>query len=82
MKILHLSFYDDYGGAGKAALRILNSQLNSKIDANMLVCSKHSFNKNVFSIKKTFSLKLNNIVVRIINFFLVAEEREFLLIQY
>ena len=71
MKILHLSFYDDYGGAGKAALRILNSQLNSKIDANMLVCSKHSFNKNVFSIKKTFSLKLNNIVVRIINFFLV-----------
>ena len=71
MKILHLSFYDDYGGAGKAALRILNSQVNSKIDANMFVCSKHSFNKNVFSIKKTFSLKLNNIVVRTINFLLV-----------
>lgn len=71
MKILHLSFYDDYGGAGKAALRILNSQVNSKIDANMFVCSKHSFNKNVFSIKKTFSLKLNNIAVRTINFLLV-----------
>ena len=71
MKILHLSFYDDYGGAGKAALRILNSQINLKINSSMLVCSKHSLNKNVFSVKNKFSLKINNIIVKIINFILV-----------
>ena len=51
MKILHLSFYDNYGGAAKAALRILNSQVNSQINSSMLVYSKNSFNQNVFSVR-------------------------------
>ena len=71
MRILHLSFYDDYGGAGKAALRILNSQVNLKMNSHMLVYSKHSSNKNVFSIKTKISLKMNNIIVKVINFILV-----------
>ncbi len=71
MKILHLSFYDNYGGAAKAALRILNAQINSQINSSMMVCSKNSLNKNVFSIKNKLSLKINNLIVKIINFLLV-----------
>ena len=71
MKILHLSFYDNYGGAAKAALRILNSQVNSQINSSMLVYSKNSFNQNVFSVKNKFALKINNLIVKIINFLLV-----------
>ena len=71
MKILHLSFFDNYGGAGRAAFRILNSQLEQGIDVNMMVCSKYSKNLNIFAIKNRFSLKLNNLLVIIINFILV-----------
>ncbi|MGB0753239.1 MAG: pyrroline-5-carboxylate reductase dimerization domain-containing protein, partial [Gammaproteobacteria bacterium] len=48
-KILHLSFFDNYGGAAKAAFRILNSQINQGIDSHMLVCAKFSKNKNAAS---------------------------------
>lgn len=71
MKILHLSFFDNYGGAGKAAFRILNSQTNQGMDAHMMVCSKFSKNLNIFSIKNKFTLKLNNLLVIIINSVLV-----------
>ena len=71
MKILHLSFFDNYGGAGKAAFRILNSQTNQGMDSHMMVCSKFSKNLNIFSIKNKFTLKLNNLLVIIINFILV-----------
>ena len=71
MKILHLSFYDNYGGAAKAAYRILDSQINSKMKSEMMVYSKFSNNKNIFLIKNRLPLKLNNLIVRILNFFLV-----------
>lgn len=71
MKILHLSFFDNYGGAAKAAFRILNSQINQGIDSHMLVCAKFSKNKNVISIKNKLSLKLNNLFVIVLNFILV-----------
>ena len=37
----------------------------------MLVYSKNSFNQNVFSVKNKFALKINNLIVKIINFLLV-----------
>ena len=36
-----------------------------------MVCSKYSKNLNIFAIKNRFSLKLNNLLVIIINFILV-----------
>ena len=71
MKILHLSFYDNYGGAAKAAYRILDSQSKLKMNCDMMVCKKFSNNKNIFSVKNKFSLNLNNLIVKIINFLLV-----------
>ncbi len=71
MKILHLSFFDNYGGAAKAAYRVLNCQLNSKMQSDMMVYSKFTKNKNVFLIKNKFSLYLNNFIVSLLNFLLV-----------
>ena len=71
VKILHLSFFDNYGGAAKAAYRVLNCQLNSKMQSDMMVFSKVFKNKNVFLIKSKFSLYLNNFIVSLLNFLLV-----------
>jgi glycosyltransferase involved in cell wall biosynthesis len=41
-KILHLSTYDDFGGAARAAFRILESQIENGIDSMMLTLVKKS----------------------------------------
>ena len=54
MKILHLSFFDNYGGAAKAAYRILKCQLNSKMQSDMMVYSKFTKNKTFFWLRVNF----------------------------
>ena len=69
MKILHLSYYDNFGGASKASLRIFKSQKLVGINSKMLVFSKNLRDKNIFSFKNKIQIKLNNILVRLIYFF-------------
>lgn len=69
MKILHLSYYDNFGGASKASLRIFKSQRSAGINSKMLVFSKNLKDKNIFSFKNKIQIKLNNLLVRLIYFF-------------
>ena len=54
MKILHLSYYDNFGGASKASLRILKSQRLAGINSRMLVFSKNLKDKIFFHLKIKF----------------------------
>ena len=61
MRVLHLSVYDNVGGAGKAAFR-LNSILSSFIDSKMLVLHKTSNNDSVVS----FTLFFEKVYIKIL----------------
>ena len=75
MKILHLSYYDNFGGASKASLRIFKSQKLAGINSKMLVFSKNLKDKNIFSFKNKIQIKLNNILVRLIYFFFLRIQK-------
>lgn len=62
LKVLHLSTHD-YGGAGKAAVRIHSSLLNSNIKSKMLVKYKRSKIDSVFNIDiPALYLKVNKLI--------------------
>lgn len=48
-KILHLSTYDDFGGAAKAASRILQGQRNIGMDASMLTMVRQLDRREIFT---------------------------------
>ena len=60
IKVLHVSFSDNYGGANIAAVRLHNS-LKKKINSKMIVYNKRSKDKNIIQLKNKnsslFSLK-------------------------
>ena len=66
MKILHVNFSDNYGGAAIAVMRIHKLLLRNKIDSNLLVSDKILNEPKTFSINKT-SEKLKNIIKGSIN---------------
>ena len=66
MKILHVNFSDNYGGAAIAVMRIHKLLLRNKIDSNLLVSDKILNQPKTFSINKT-SEKLKNIIKGSIN---------------
>jgi glycosyltransferase involved in cell wall biosynthesis len=66
MKILHVNFSDNYGGAAIAVMRIHKLLLKNKIDSNLLVSDKILNQPKTFSINKT-SEKLKNIIKGSIN---------------
>tara|TARA_B110000261_G_scaffold56439_2_gene66577 strand:- start:2923 stop:4146 length:1224 start_codon:yes stop_codon:yes gene_type:complete len=66
MKILHVNFSDNYGGAAIAVMRIHKLLLRNKIDSSLLVSDKILNEPKTFSINKT-SEKLKNIIKGSIN---------------
>ena len=75
MKVLHVTFSDNYGGANIAAYRIHKS-LENKIISKILVLDKKLKNeKNVIKIKNTNKLifKLKNYTARIINLLFISK---------
>jgi len=66
MKILHVNFSDNYGGAAIAVMRIHKLLLKNKIDSSLLVSDKTLNEPKTFSINKT-SEKLKNIIKGSIN---------------
>tara|TARA_B100000780_G_scaffold41478_1_gene25763 strand:+ start:100 stop:636 length:537 start_codon:yes stop_codon:yes gene_type:complete len=66
MKILHVNFSDNYGGAAIAVMRIHKLLLRNKIDSSLLVSDKTLNEPKTFSINKT-SEKLKNIIKGSIN---------------
>jgi glycosyltransferase involved in cell wall biosynthesis len=70
MKILHVSYFDNYGGAAIAALRILKAQKKHGINAKMLVASKNTDFQYIEAISKVKFLNvrfLNKISTLLIN---------------
>ena len=61
MKILHVNFSDNKGGASISVMRLHKHLLNKGIDSNLLVADKELNENNVISIDKT-SHKILNII--------------------
>ena len=61
MKILHVNFSDNIGGAAISVIRLHKFLLNKGIDSHLLVSEKELNEKNVFGINKT-SEKIKNII--------------------
>ncbi len=66
MKILHVSFSDNFGGANIAAYRLHNA-LQKKIDSRLLVYDKKNKNKNIIKFEDTsfFNYKIKNYLSKI-----------------
>ena len=61
MKILHVNFSDQQGGASIAVLRLHKILLDKGIDSYLLVSDKELNEKNSISTNKTFE-KIKNII--------------------
>ena len=61
MKILHVNFSDNLGGASISVLRLHKFLLNKGVDSHLLVSEKELNEKNVVGISKT-SEKIKNII--------------------
>tara|TARA_X000000950_G_scaffold287606_1_gene400657 strand:- start:2638 stop:3792 length:1155 start_codon:yes stop_codon:yes gene_type:complete len=73
MKILHITYSDNYGGANIAANRIHKSLLNHKSETKLLVIDKKTNNKNVIQYKylcNIFSKKIRPYFEKLLIFFL------------
>lgn len=57
MKVLILSTFDTFGGAGIAALRLHKALLKSGLKSEMLVQEKKANNQNVYSIANSWVQK-------------------------
>jgi glycosyltransferase involved in cell wall biosynthesis len=58
MKILHVCYSDDIGGAAKAALRLVKAQRKMGIDAYLLVINKRTDYQFALSVSKIKEIKL------------------------
>lgn len=70
MKILHISYSDNIGGASRAAYRIHQAQLKSGIDSQMLVLVKTTSDDTVIRAKdfiNSYRYKFNRIAERFFN---------------
>ena len=61
MKILHVNFSDNKGGASISVMRLHKHLLSIGVDSNLLVIEKELSEKNIISINKT-SEKIKNII--------------------
>ena len=61
MKILHVNFSDNIGGASISVLRLHKFLLSKGLDSHLLVSEKELNEKNVVGINKT-SEKIKNII--------------------
>ena len=70
MKVLHVTFSDNFGGANIAALR-LHEALESKINSKLIVFNKRKNKKNILQFKDStfFNIKLKNYIAKIILLF-------------
>ena len=70
MKVLHVTFSDNFGGANIAALR-LHESLESKIDSKLIVFDKRKNKKNILQFKDNFffNIRLKNYISKIILMF-------------
>ncbi len=59
MKILHLNYSDQVGGAATSVMRLHKALIKNRINSKMLVKEKTTQDKNVISEKSTFSLILD-----------------------
>ena len=66
MKILHVNFSDNKGGAAISVMRLHSFLLSKGIDSNLLVSDKEIDDENIISINKT-SEKIYNILKSTIN---------------
>ena len=75
MKVLHVTFSDNYGGANIAAYRIHKSLENKIISKILVLDKKLKKEKNVIKIKNTNKLifKLKNYAARIINSLFISK---------
>ena len=66
MKILHVSFSDNFGGANIAAYR-LHKSLSKKIDSKLLVYDKKHKSKNIIKFKDEsfFNYRIKNYLSKI-----------------
>ena len=63
MKILHLNYYENQGGAAIAAQRIHNSLLNKEVDSKILVSQKTSQNTKIIGPDSTFEEIINQVKI-------------------
>ena len=67
MKILHVSFYDQLGGAARAMFRIHQSLIAIGVDSNILVIKKFSSDDKVFPINDNLINKIHLLKIKIFN---------------
>ena len=67
-RILHLSTYDEFGGAARAASSILHAQINNGIDASMMTLVKTGHCKSVFQPTQQLLKNRLKLVADILNY--------------
>jgi glycosyltransferase involved in cell wall biosynthesis len=65
LKILHLNYFDNIGGAGIAVKRLHNEFLDNGFDSKILVFNAINFDKNVISTNNTLNKILDSIFIRL-----------------